>query len=1271
MTKRTPKGLGWIAGICLVATFLSLILLLPAASEAAASGDTYYTVTASSNDESMGTVQVFPSLYQNDAGQYLVGTTVTMEATPVSEHYELEKWSSPNGDGDVYGNTINVTIEEGKSYEGYVAHFRPKKYKIIVPDYESITVNGALPEYHTYGQTTDLPTPKSNTAYTFEKWVAKNAAGEIKGEYTAGKPLGAWEYTDTIYLFPVFKPNPYNVTCTDKTSSGELLGTVILENQPFGSTVSPASFPDAHYRGYYFLATLAENLKTFDVTANADTNATSVVRVYLPKTFKVIFENCDKPDEVFTYGTDLMIDIPQRVGYRFDKWIVKNYTAEGALYDQSFASEHPYDGNSLKIPANAYDHAEWTAETCDSEELAIVLEAVWKPIEYSISYEDDDGVKNRPHFNKFPTIREFDAEVILEAPIRPGYTFKGWKLKGSDNEPVMTMTFKTEASDLVVVACWEVNSYEVTLDKGAEDATAGTEKVTVTFDAAFPSVEQHPTREGYTFQGYYYHGEHQSMIPYYYYDVEQEAWVGEIWDLPAEGVVLYAKWSVNSYRVEFDSALYENAEITVNGTAYDPENPFTFDYDTVVTVVIKVKDGHKLVKFNGAAKSHTELFSESYTVKGDVVLSGVILQELATPEFTVNYRDELFFNNGGDGVLAGRYCLVCGEDAIYFTVDADGVITFEKDNSIDRKLSAKAYFGKKVQLILCGDGETVADSDPQAITVAARPTFPKENENETEKETFDRLFGLDTRGDSIQVLPKNDSYDLEYAYRMEKDGQSVPVWSGSPSFAGLKAGASYRIYVRIRATDTTPAGEMISVSVMTLSLEKRNEMRAKLRELLQDGDGALAKKLIDDADQQMIDLVSDGSTYEEELNEIYEYAKSRIGVERSKDRAIAELNRLHAEKLATEQYSEELGLPKLNELLTVGVQKVTDAVSETEVDRLVKETQAEFDAVLVSYIFNSDLLITVKNGLHKDYRLSFGAGNLVTVSSLVSNAIASEKILVAGNMMSLEEAVAEMKNKDVKAFYSVRLAHSDATAAKPAGPFTVRLLLPEELRDETGLLVGYYQNGLNQLTVLDTERQGDYLIFTADSIADFVILSDHTVDLRIALVALTLTVLAQLVALIFLLSRRRKSARGARVNGFALPAVLMSIRFFPDQMLTVVLGLGALAVVLQIVLLFVLLKSDVITKIRFAKHFHSPRDAEVAEEQTFPSEEASLLSEEEGDPLEAEAYSDYEENALPSEELTVELNDDFTEVEEPLLAEEDYDFVDAPAEDAGDDEIRF
>ncbi|WP_394899721.1 BspA family leucine-rich repeat surface protein, partial [Clostridium tertium] len=123
-----------------------------------------------------------------------------------------------------------------------------------------------------------------------------------------------------------------------------------------------------------------------------------------------------------------------------------------------------------------------------------------------------------------------DALALVETPTKVGNSFNGW-------ENLNTSTNIIDKLNSNFLAKWNVNSYKVTYET---DGGSAVPEADVTFDELINEPTA-PTKEGYTFDGWYKEADYQNI-----WDFATEK-------MPASNVTLYAKWTINSYNVTFDS----------------------------------------------------------------------------------------------------------------------------------------------------------------------------------------------------------------------------------------------------------------------------------------------------------------------------------------------------------------------------------------------------------------------------------------------------------------------------------------------------------------------------------------------------------------------------------------------------------------------------------------------------------------------------------------------------------------------------------------------
>ncbi|MCF7932184.1 MAG: InlB B-repeat-containing protein [Acholeplasmataceae bacterium] len=130
-------------------------------------------------------------------------------------------------------------------------------------------------------------------------------------------------------------------------------------------------------------------------------------------------------------------------------------------------------------------------------------------------------------------------EMTVSPPVLTleGYTFVGWYEDSDGQHPYLGQTMP--AFDLTLYAKFRINTYTLTLTENN-----GTPAYHFEFDYQ-ETIEglNDPTRTGYTFTGWFID--------------EEETLVFDHVIMPAEDLQIYASWSINTYRLSFDTSVSE------------------------------------------------------------------------------------------------------------------------------------------------------------------------------------------------------------------------------------------------------------------------------------------------------------------------------------------------------------------------------------------------------------------------------------------------------------------------------------------------------------------------------------------------------------------------------------------------------------------------------------------------------------------------------------------------------------------------------------------
>ncbi len=205
----------------------------------------------------------------------------------------------------------------------------------------------------------------------------------------------------------------------------------------------------------------------------------------------------------------------------------------------------------------------------------VTLYAKWTKNKYEVKYDGNGGTGSAP---AVPTDYDYETEVTVLGNVgvpeytKTGYTFAGWTIAGDTTNKVYTAgdKFKMPAEDVLLEAKWTKNKYEVKYDGNGGTGNAPAvptdydyeTEVTVLGNVGVPEY----TKTGYTFAGWTIAGDTTNKVYA----------AGDKFKMPAEDVLLEAKWTKNKYEVKYDGN---------GGTGNAPAVPTDYDYETEVTVL--------------------------------------------------------------------------------------------------------------------------------------------------------------------------------------------------------------------------------------------------------------------------------------------------------------------------------------------------------------------------------------------------------------------------------------------------------------------------------------------------------------------------------------------------------------------------------------------------------------------------------------------------------------------------------------------------------------
>lgn len=243
-------------------------------------------------------------------------------------------------------------------------------------------------------------------------------------------------------------------------------------------------------------------------------------------------------------GDDLTFRDPSRTGYEFKGW----YT------DKSLTKEFSYDKSSTK--GN------------------LVLYAKWEVIKYQLTYDLDGGALAKGKTN--PTVYDAVKDVALNAPVKAGYNFIGWKV--NEEETRITNNKITKGShtgDLHLTACWKEYAYRVVWNKNAKDAAGSMSDVDLTFSEELTIPEEGYTRNGYDFLGWNTSANGKGTA------YTEGMKVKGLSTKDKATVTLYAQWQERPFEI-----LYE-----LNGGVNNAKNPDSYSLNKTVSLQNPTREG--------------------------------------------------------------------------------------------------------------------------------------------------------------------------------------------------------------------------------------------------------------------------------------------------------------------------------------------------------------------------------------------------------------------------------------------------------------------------------------------------------------------------------------------------------------------------------------------------------------------------------------------------------------------------------------------------------
>ena len=443
-----------------------------------------------------------------------------------------------------------------------------------------------------------MPVPV-RAGYTFVGWFTAVTDGEQLTD-AEGKSLKKYDKDEAIILYAVFEANANKVSFDANGGTGSMPEQTIYTDEI--AKLVANTFAKA---GYTFVgwATAPDGKKVYNDTQSVEMGMESftLYAVWEAKINTIHFDANGGSGEAFS----------QDIATDETRVLTKNtYTKNGYTFI-----------GWATTPSGAIAYADQESYTMGTD-ASYTLYAVWKLVDYSVSYELNGGVDDRN-----PTIYNFLSDSFtLHNPMRPGYTFLGWSGTGIDGLSLSVTIATGSVGNRSYTANWKAN--ENTLHFDANGGNGGSmSDMKIASDAKAALLKNGFTRSGYEFAGWA-----ESANGSKVYSDEETYSMGL-----ESSYTLYALWKPKTYSITYK----------LNGGQTSESNKTTYDIESdSFSLVNPVREGYIFVGWSGSGLDSNENLSVSVSTGtyGDLTFTA----NWKAIEYQITYDLDGGQNNSGN-----------------------------------------------------------------------------------------------------------------------------------------------------------------------------------------------------------------------------------------------------------------------------------------------------------------------------------------------------------------------------------------------------------------------------------------------------------------------------------------------------------------------------------------------------------------------------------------------------------------------------------------------
>ncbi len=620
------------------------------------------------------------------------GSSANLPANLFSyDGYAFNGWSTEAGGLIKYADEAEFSKTAYGDVNLY-AQWKPITYKI------TFNVDGgseiADKEYTIESDYIALPTPTKN-GYNFCGWFSTS---DFSGYATTEVHTGS--HGDKSF-YAKWEAVEYRIEFQTKCE-------IWIDNKTYTIETPTFDLPRPTRDGYNFLGWYESEDCSGDAVEGIELGTYGEKKYYAawsPITYYLTFDvdgGYALEDIPFTCEDDITLPTTSKAGYAFAGWYENSNLIDGAI---NYIAQG----------------------TCES----IHVYVKWEICEYTIMYVGE-GEYTMPTGTKY----SYDtvSEVTLKAPIRTGYSFKGWYDNEGLTGDVVTVIPKGSVDNKTFYPKWEIIGYTVKLFDSDGVSLLGE----IPFNIESDDIElTKPIKDSYKFEAWY----KSSTLT--------GATASTVYSGTHENIQLYAKWNVIPYNITYVG--YGEYSMPLN-------TEFTYNVETAtLTLKTPTKTGYEFLGWY----DNEELEGEAV----EKIEKGSFGHKYFYPAWEAIVYEITFVSNGGNEVEKITYTV---EDS---TIDLPEIADMSKEH-----YTFAGWY--KTSSLNSGDYVySVRGSDCKDYTLYAKWT------------PVNYTITYDYRDNGNYSTKQTKDYNVESAFDLmipERDGREFLGWYDNKNFTGEK-----------------------------------------------------------------------------------------------------------------------------------------------------------------------------------------------------------------------------------------------------------------------------------------------------------------------------------------------------------------------------------------------------------------------------------------------------------------------------------------------------